>query len=510
MHRPHLCHDSTSSQYHEQTQGALPSFSTHHRSQSHCVQFPSLTNILPTEIDDTDADSGLPSSPASIEKCSFETIHTSTAIEHNFDEGLDSPDVIEYVCLVQFLLRIYGNVTNRSGSEIAPLENVVLYDLRENRLYQNRHLRGAKNANCHSRIMASRAVRNDMKSAIGRNRIVYIYDKSSSLGSHSQLFIEHLRKRGDSVVLLEGGFDENVATIHTAYLGSSMNEEERKEMSCSPTSSHGYDAEDVLNANMSRILPHLFLGNQRDSQDYDLLAEHSINYIINVTKDAPNKFTDKNIKYLKLPASDDHNQSLIQFFDTACQFILDAEHCGGRVLVHCRAGVSRSATIVLAYLVATRRMPPTEAFDFLMRQRPIVSPNFHFLGQIEKYYKQVLRQDKRFVQAPKNDVTELLAIPSKLSYSNATSVHSAVADDSQQSLLLAMPDVEGGIELLQLGKPHERAMDLSAAAKNSSTNHPLSCPVDMMRKKRNSTDGRKVNSLKFDNHFCTTITSAAQ
>lgn len=63
---------------------------------------------------------------------------------------------------------------------------------------------------------------------------------------------------------------------------------------------------------------------------------------------------------------------------------------GGRVLVHCQAGISRSATICLAYLMHTQRVKLDEAFDFVKRRRQVISPNLGFMGQLLQFETDVL------------------------------------------------------------------------------------------------------------------------
>lgn len=63
---------------------------------------------------------------------------------------------------------------------------------------------------------------------------------------------------------------------------------------------------------------------------------------------------------------------------------------GGRVLVHCQAGISRSATICLAYLIHARRVRLDEAFDFVKQRRQVISPNLAFMGQLLQFETDVL------------------------------------------------------------------------------------------------------------------------
>ena len=58
---------------------------------------------------------------------------------------------------------------------------------------------------------------------------------------------------------------------------------------------------------------------------------------------------------------------------------------GGKVLIHCRAGISRSATICIAYLMYGGRLTLDEAHDYLKRCRPLISPNLNFMQQLAEF-----------------------------------------------------------------------------------------------------------------------------
>lgn len=60
------------------------------------------------------------------------------------------------------------------------------------------------------------------------------------------------------------------------------------------------------------------------------------------------------------------------------------------VLVHCLAGVSRSVTVTLAYLMHARSLCLEEAFSLVRLRKPDISPNFHFLRQLHSFERQLL------------------------------------------------------------------------------------------------------------------------
>ena len=76
------------------------------------------------------------------------------------------------------------------------------------------------------------------------------------------------------------------------------------------------------------------------------------------------------------------NQWFLSFFSFHADSV---KLCGGRVLIHCYAGISRSATVCLAYLMKSRNMRLEEAFEFVRKLRTVISPNLAFMLQLSKY-----------------------------------------------------------------------------------------------------------------------------
>ncbi|XP_035211266.1 dual specificity protein phosphatase 3-like [Stegodyphus dumicola] len=92
-------------------------------------------------------------------------------------------------------------------------------------------------------------------------------------------------------------------------------------------------------------------------------------------------YADSNIKYMGLDLIDVPRTRIIDYFGTGINFIDQAVNSGGKILVHCLMGLSRSATIVAAYLMVKKNMTAVEALHTIRKQRE-VRPNDGFLVQL--------------------------------------------------------------------------------------------------------------------------------
>ncbi|MEO0325323.1 MAG: dual specificity protein phosphatase [Myxococcota bacterium] len=96
-------------------------------------------------------------------------------------------------------------------------------------------------------------------------------------------------------------------------------------------------------------------------------------------------FLGRDFETLQLPLRDAMDEDVARFFPDFFAFAREAAQGGGRLLVHCEAGVSRSATLAIAQLMETGRLSFFTAFERVRAKRPGVLPNLGFASQLQRF-----------------------------------------------------------------------------------------------------------------------------
>ncbi|NP_001086323.1 dual specificity phosphatase 5 S homeolog [Xenopus laevis] len=137
------------------------------------------------------------------------------------------------------------------------------------------------------------------------------------------------------------------------------------------------------------ILPFLYLGSAYHASKCEFLANLHITALLNVSRKSSPDFCKEQYSYKWIPVEDNHTADISSHFQEAIDFIDSVKRAGGRVLVHCEAGISRSPTICMAYLMKTRKFHLEEAFEYIKQRRSLISPNFSFMGQLLHYESEI-------------------------------------------------------------------------------------------------------------------------
>ncbi|XP_037379569.1 dual specificity protein phosphatase 19 [Talpa occidentalis] len=146
----------------------------------------------------------------------------------------------------------------------------------------------------------------------------------------------------------------------------------------------GYVQDFSLDLQVGVIKPWLLLGSQDVAHDLDTLKKHKVTHVLNVACGVENAFVSdflyKNISILDLPET-----NILSYFPECFEFIEQARLKNGVVLVHCNAGVSRAAAIVIGFLMNSEEISFTSAFSLVKNARPSICPNAGFMEQLRTY-----------------------------------------------------------------------------------------------------------------------------
>lgn len=140
----------------------------------------------------------------------------------------------------------------------------------------------------------------------------------------------------------------------------------------------------------NEVYPGIILSDGPTALCTSMLKRMGVSHVLNAAqgKDRPGQvntspsfYSHSGIRYLGVEAFDHIAFRLYPYFDEAADFMQDALDSGGKVLVHCRAGISRSATLVCAFLMLKKRLSAQEAIRTVRKNRAII-PNDGFLQQL--------------------------------------------------------------------------------------------------------------------------------
>jgi len=143
------------------------------------------------------------------------------------------------------------------------------------------------------------------------------------------------------------------------------------------------------------IVPGIWLGNKRASENAKWMKEEEITVVFNATKDLPFSTTIK--KQYRIPVDDNLQSEEIRnmtlWSQEAVYKVMQEHNQGNNILIHCAAGMQRSAAIMAMYLIATRGYGEQQAITHVQGIRPIAfRPQANFRESIAEFYKTYHRE----------------------------------------------------------------------------------------------------------------------
>ncbi|CAM1297565.1 DUSP14 (predicted) [Pycnogonum litorale] len=142
---------------------------------------------------------------------------------------------------------------------------------------------------------------------------------------------------------------------------------------------------------VSEVTDHLYLSAARAVRIEEVRAR-GITCIVNATIEIPN-LPLNDIDYIKVQIDDSPFCNIYSYFDSIADKIQEVKKRKGRTLVHCIAGVSRSASLCIAYLMKYEGMTLRKAYYYVKSKRPIIRPNDGFFRQLIDYERKLFASE---------------------------------------------------------------------------------------------------------------------
>uniref|UniRef100_A0A672NEJ3 Protein-serine/threonine phosphatase n=1 Tax=Sinocyclocheilus grahami TaxID=75366 RepID=A0A672NEJ3_SINGR len=277
--------------------------------------------------------------------------------------------------------------------------SLLLLDCRSHELYESSHIESAINLAIPGLMLrrlkkGNLPIRSIIPNTEDKERFarrcktdtVLLYDEAAAAaGSVLGLLLHKLRDDGCTAFYLDGGFNKfqteypehcetnldcscpsssppaSVLGLGGLRISSDCSDGESDREPGSAIESEGSPLPSNQPAFPVQILPYLYLGCAKDSANLDVLGKYNIKYILNCV-------------------------CVCDLALKACLFVFcssdeaRSKKCG--ILVHCLAGISRSVTVTVAYLMQKLNLSLNDAYDFVKRKKSNISPNFNFMGQL--------------------------------------------------------------------------------------------------------------------------------
>ncbi|CAD8147343.1 unnamed protein product [Paramecium octaurelia] len=160
----------------------------------------------------------------------------------------------------------------------------------------------------------------------------------------------------------------------------------------------------------------LYLGNINAANDSQYLKHHNVGAVLSIIDTSDIKL-DRSIIHLWIAAEDREDVQITRYFEQAANFIKDhLQHTN--VLVHCYAGISRSSSLIIAYLIRHAGFSLQDAIIKLKSQRPQVDPNDGFMEQLKQFEVKVRNQKQCKSENGAKNVSKFLNISTSIEKSS--------------------------------------------------------------------------------------------
>ncbi|KAI8052528.1 dual specificity phosphatase 12 [Syncephalis plumigaleata] len=136
-----------------------------------------------------------------------------------------------------------------------------------------------------------------------------------------------------------------------------------------------------MSDSLTKVYHQLYISDYETAQNISKLRETGITHVVRCLVDVDEEQCHDGITYLNIEIQDVEQANLLQHLPSTCNFIQEALTRNQSVLVHCQAGVSRSAAVVIAYIMKMEQLSYEQALIYVQKTRASVLPNTGFRDQ---------------------------------------------------------------------------------------------------------------------------------
>ena len=140
---------------------------------------------------------------------------------------------------------------------------------------------------------------------------------------------------------------------------------------------------------IDQITETIYLGNIDAAFNKKKLKQLGIKKVLTVMSAFGNHYSPHEFIHKSIDVDDDFRTNIICHFKECILFIEGKD----KIFVHCAAGMSRSPTIVIAYIMWKRKLRLNEAIKFVKEKRSIISPNDNFMSQLKIFEELLIKND---------------------------------------------------------------------------------------------------------------------
>ena len=140
----------------------------------------------------------------------------------------------------------------------------------------------------------------------------------------------------------------------------------------------------------------IYLGNLVSAKDLPLLKSLKIESVLSLCNNSSKiEYNENEISHKRINAEDLPDFDISRHFGVCNKFINEERIKKRNILIHCNGGVSRGATILIAYIMNFEKKNLKESFDIVKEMRDQISPNKGFIKQLKMYEEELVNEMRR-------------------------------------------------------------------------------------------------------------------